>query len=90
MKSVLWGRGSYITLFLPSSHSKRFSVTSVSFTEWEKCRAHDRPVQASIEAGAQSSTILCSTEAGAAGLSVQIGLMIYYHYFNTFAGVCGL
>ena len=30
----VWGRGSYIILFSPGSHSKRFSVTSLRLTEY--------------------------------------------------------
>ena len=66
----VWRRESYITLFSSSSHSKGFPA---SFTEWEKCRAHDRPVQTSLEIGAPSSTTSFipynySTESGAARL----------------------
>ena len=45
----------------PSSHSEGFPVTSPSFAEWEKCRAHDRQVQASLETGAWSSTTSFTT-----------------------------
>ena len=33
LANIVWRRGSYKTLFSPSSHSKRFVVTSLHFTE---------------------------------------------------------
>ena len=36
----VWGRGSYITFFSPSSNSKRFPMTSLRFTEINKLPTH--------------------------------------------------
>ena len=51
----VWRRGPNITFFSRSSHSKTFPVTSLRFTELEKCQTHVRSVKARLETGLPSS-----------------------------------